>query len=366
MINRLVVNNLRHRPIRTGLSILAVTMEVTMMLLIVGVADGRLEESQSRARSIGADILIRPSSSSAAMTLSTADIPAKLAAFFPENYDEIEMAMGTTVSTQGADLNTVTGVDWDAFTRMCGGIHFFSGEAPSESYDVVVDEVYARYKKVKVGDTLNLLNNDFRVTGVVETGKLSRIFIPLQTMQELMGWDGQFSQLFVKLRDPADTERMVKEISAQIPSYPVFAMEEFLSLVATDIRKWTSQFVYAIVAIAAVIGFLVVLLSMYTSILERTRQIGILKSLGATNGFIVTVLMREVAVLCVVGIVVGIGAAYGIREGLRTGFPLLSILITRDWIVISALLALAGAMLGAFYPATRAARQDAIHALSYD
>jgi putative ABC transport system permease protein len=365
MINRLVVSNLRHRPIRTGLSILAIAMEVTMMLLIVGLADGLLEESQSRSRSIGADILIRPSSSSAAMTLSTADIPAKLAAFLPENHEEIEMAMGTTVNTQG-DLNTITGVDWDTFTRMCDGIHFFSGEPPKGPYDVVVDEVYARYKKVEVGDTLSLLNSDFRVTGVVETGKLSRIFIPLRTMQELMGWDGQFSQLFVKLRDPADTQRMVKEISAQIPSYPVFAMEEFLSLVATDIRKWTSQFVYAIVAIAAVIGFLVVLLSMYTSVLERTREIGILKSLGATNSFVVTVLMREVAVLCLVGIVAGIAAGYGIRESLRTAIPLLTILITGNWIVVSALLAVAGAMLGALYPATRAARQDQIEALSYD
>ncbi len=365
MINRLVISSLRHRPIRTGLSILAVAMEVTMMLLIVGLADGLLEESQSRSRSIGADILIRPSSSSAAMTLSTADIPAKLAAFLPENHEEIEMAMGTTVNTQG-DLNTITGVDWDTFTRMCDGIHFFSGKPPKGPYDVVVDEVYARYKKVEVGDTLSLLNSDFRVTGVVETGKLSRIFIPLRTMQELMGWDGQFSQLFVKLRDPADTQRMVKEISAQIPSYPVFAMEEFLSLVATDIRKWTSQFVYAIVAIAAVIGFLVVLLSMYTSVLERTREIGILKSLGATNSFVVTVLMREVAVLCLVGIVAGIAAGYGIREGLRTAIPLLTILITGNWIVVSALLAVAGAMLGALYPATRAARQDQIQDLSYD
>ena len=365
MINRLVVNNLRHRPIRTCLSILAVTMEVTMMLLIVGVADGLLEESQSRSRSIGADILIRPSSSSAAMALSTADIPAKLAVFLPEKYDEIEMAMGTTVNTQG-DLNAITGVDWETFTRMCGGIHFYSGEPPKEPYDVIVDEVYARYKKVEVGDTLKLLNNDFHVTGVVETGKMSRIFIPLETMQDLMGWNGQFSQLFIKLRDPSDTERIVEEISAQLPSYPVFAMEEFLSLVAADVRKWAYQFVYAIVAIAAVIGFLVVLLSMYTSILERTRQIGILKSLGATNGFIVTVLMREVAVLSMVGIAAGIAAAYGIREGISAVYPLLSILITRDWILSSGLLALLGAMLGALYPATRAARQDPIHALSYD
>ena len=365
MINRLVVSNLLHRPIRTGLSILAVAMEVTMMLLVVGLAEGLLEESQSRSRSIGADILIRPSASSAAMALGSADIPAKLEAFLPEKYEEIEMAMGTTLNMQG-DLQTITGVKWDEFTRMSGGTYYFSGGPPEGPYDVIVDEVYARYKKVKVGDTLKLLNNDFRVAGVVETGKMSRIFIPLETMQELMGWGGRFSQVFVKLRDPADTQRMVEEIAAQLPSYPVYAMEEFLSLAEADIREMSSQFVYAIVALAIVIGFLVVLLSMYTAILERTREIGILKSLGATNGFIVTVLLREVAVLCVFGIAAGIVAGYAIRAGLRVGFPLVSVLITTDWILISALLAVLGAALGALYPATRAARQDPIHALTYD
>ncbi len=365
MINRLVVSNLRHRPIRTGLSILAVAMEVAMMLLIVGVAEGLLEESQGRTRSVGADILIRPSGSDAASSLGNADIPEALATVLPERYSEIEMAVGTTLSPQG-DLQTITGVDWDSFVRMCGGIHYFSGGPPRGDYDVIVDEIYARYKKVDVGDTLDLLNHDFRVVAVVETGKMSRIFIPIKTMQELMGWDGKFSQVFIRLRNREDTPRMVEEISGLLPANPVYDIEEFLSLAAADVREVSSQFTNAIVAIALVIGFLVVLLSMYTSILERTREIGILKSLGATNSFILTVLLREVAVVCVVGIALGVALGYGVREGVKIGFPLLSILISGDWILWSAMLAVAGALFGALYPATRAARQDPIRALTYD
>ena len=365
MINRLVASSLRHRPIRTGLSILAVAMEVAMMLLIVGLAEGLLEESQGRTRSVGADILIRPSGSSAAMTLGNADIPEQLATLLPERYSEIEMAIGTTLNPQG-DLQTITGVNWDDFVRMCGGIHYFFGGPLEGPYDVVVDEIYSRYKKVRVGDTLNLLNHDFRVVGVVESGKMSRIFIPIQTMQDLMGWDNKFSQVFVKLRDPADTQHMVEEIQGLLPSHPVYAIEEFLSQAAADIREVSSQFTNAIVAIAIVIGFLVVLLSMYTSILERTREIGILKSLGATNGFIATVLLREVAVVCLLGIVLGVAISYGVREGARIGFPLVSIVISSEWILWSALLAIVGAMFGALYPATRAARQDPIDALTYD
>lgn len=365
MINRLVVSNLRHRPIRTALSILAVAMEVAMMLLIVGVAEGLLQDSQGRTRSVSADILIRPSGSDVASSLGNADIPEAITTVFLERYSEIEMAVGTTLIPQG-DLQTITGVDWDSFVRMCGGIHYFSGGPPQGPYDVIVDEIYARYKKVEVGDTLKLLNNDFRVAGVVESGKMSRIFIPVKTMQELMGWDGKFSQVFIKLRNPEDTPRMIKEIGGLLPSHPVYDIEEFLSLAAADVREVSSQFTNAIVGIAVAIGFLVVLLSMYTSILERTREIGILKSLGATNGFIVTVLLREVMVLCLVGIALGVALGYAVREGVKIGFPLLSILISADWILWSAGLAVVGALFGALYPATRAARQDPIQALTYD
>ena len=67
MINHMVVRNLLHRPIRTVLSVLAVAVEVAMILMIVGVSEGLLSESQRRSRGVGADIVIRPSTSSAAM-----------------------------------------------------------------------------------------------------------------------------------------------------------------------------------------------------------------------------------------------------------------------------------------------------------
>ena len=124
MIGRIVSASIRHRPVRTSLSVLAIAMEVVMILLIVGMAEGLLEDSQRRTRGIGADIVIRPSSSSAAMSLTSADIPAKLIPVLKEKYPEVRLAIGTTVFSEG-DLQTVTGVDWASFTEMCGGIHYF-------------------------------------------------------------------------------------------------------------------------------------------------------------------------------------------------------------------------------------------------
>ena len=164
MINQMVVRNLLHRPIRTSLSILAIAVEVTMILLIVGLGEGLLEDSQRRIRGVGADILIRPSTSSAAMTLSTADISEKLVPKLVQEFPEIEVATGTTVMMQG-DLQTITGVEWNRFLQMADGIHYFGGGPMEKPYDAIVDEVYSRHKNVQIGDTIRLLNHDFYVAG---------------------------------------------------------------------------------------------------------------------------------------------------------------------------------------------------------
>lgn len=365
MINHMVVQNLLHRPIRTGLSVLAVAVEVAMILMIVGVAEGLLWESQRRSRGIGADVVIRPSTSSAAMSLSTADIPEKLLDKLVETFPEIEIATGTTLTTLG-NLQAITGVDWDRFTEMAGGIRYLDGGPMENPHDAIVDEVYADLKNLQAGDTLELLNHEFHVAGVVETGKMSRVFIPRETMQELMGWQGRLSQVYLKLKDPGDTYPLIEKLQAMLPGYPVYALEDLLSQAASDIRAMSSQFVNVIIGIAVIIGFMVVLLSMYTSILERTREIGILKSMGASKTYITKLVMRETIVVCAVGILLGYGIAYAAQAAVHAYFPLVTVLILPNWLFWGAVIAVIGSVGGALYPATKAARQDPIEALAYD
>jgi putative ABC transport system permease protein len=110
----------------------------------------------------------------------------------------------------------------------------------------------------------------------------------------------------------------------------------------------------------------VIFLTMYTTVIERTRDIGVLKSLGAGQSFIVRALLTESAALCVFGIIAGVGLSYAVRAAFLAGFPTLSILITAEWILRAAGIALIGALLGASYPAWLASRKDAVEALSYD
>ncbi len=365
MVNRLVLQNLLHRPIRTLLSVVAVAVEITLILTVVGLSHGMLEESARRTRGVGADILVRPSTSQAAMAMSSAEMSEKLVAAIAA-LPKVEMATGTTVYLLTSNFQTVTGVNLEEFSRMSGGLRYLAGGPFQQPFDAIVDDVWARQNQLSVGQPMQLWNRTFRVVGVVEPGKLSRVFIPIETMQDLMGWKGKLSQIYVKLRDPNDTPAVIAELKQKFPGYNIYSVAEYTSLVSINNVPGLSQFIRVIIGLAVTIGFLVVMLSMYTAILERTREIGILKSLGASALYVVGIVVRETLVLALLGIALGILLSFGVKGVIERHFPLLIVSLHREWWLWSGLIAVGGAMLGSLYPAFRAARQDPIAALAYE
>ncbi len=364
MINKLVIENLRHRPVRTLLSVLAIGVEVTMMLTLVGLSRGMLEDSARRARGVGADIWVRPPGSSA-ISFSSAPMPEGILRFF-EKQPHVVLASGSVIHPIGG-VSTVTGLEIDKFNQMSGGFNYRSGGPFEHPDDIIVDERYAAQHKLRAGDKVRLMNRGWRVSGVVEPGKLARLIVPLKTLQDLTGNTGKLTQVYLKLDDPKRTEDVIAALKEKLPDYQIYSIEEFTSLFSVENVPGLRAFIGVIVVLSVVVGFLVVFLSLYTAVLERTREIGILKALGATPGFVLTVLMRETALLALVGTALGILLTYGTRWLIMTLVPAsLTQMIVPDWWPIAGAIALAGALLGASYPGWKAARQDAIEALSYE
>jgi putative ABC transport system permease protein len=128
-----------------------------------------------------------------------------------------------------------------------------------------------------------------------------------------------------------------------------------------------SEFMYVIMGIGVVIGFAVVCLSMYMAVLQRTREIGILKALGGSNGFILRIILAEAMVLGIGGTVLGILMSFGAWWLIRTFVPSsLPMMIVPLWWPIAGAITLVGAGLGALYPGLSAARHDPIEALAYE
>lgn len=364
MINKLVIENLKHRPIRTALTVLAIGLQVTMILTLVGLTRGMIEASATRNRGVGADIIIRPPGTSV-IGLSSAPMSEKMVDFVARQ-PHVTIAAGTAVHPIGG-IDTVSGIDLDRFNAMSGGFNYLEGGPFQTADDIIVDEYYARQNNLHAGSRYKLMNRDWRVAGVVEAGKLARVFVQLKVLQELTSNTGKISLVYAKVDDPKNIQNVVKGLRAQLDNHPIYSMEEYLSLISVNNIPGLKQFMTVIVALAVIFGFLVVFLAMYTAVLERTREIGILKALGASPGYILGILVRETAMLAAIGTIVGIALTYGTRWVIMTKYPASLVqVIVPDWWPIAAITALSGAVLGAVYPGLKAARQDAIEALAYE
>ena len=367
MENKMVISNLLHRPIRTVISVLAVAIEVAMVLLVVGLTTGMLNDSAKRQEGVGADVMVQPPGASYFLALTSAPMPIKIADLLAEKVPHVQAVAPVLFQfSSNEGLNLIYGIDLATFDKVGGGFVFHSGGPFTGPYDILVDDWYAKARNIKVGMTLNFLAHDFHVSGIVEHGKGARLFIPLETAQELAGARDKASIFYVKCTDPGYTENVVEGVRKLLPKYEVHSIHEYMSLLTSSSIPALTTFITAMISIAVAIGFLVIFLSMYTTITERTREIGVLKSLGASRTYIVELILRESVIICVIGIIIGIGVTVATRRFFQVTFPTLNIDLPRIWLFWSALLAVGASLIGAFYPAVRAAGLDPVDALSYE
>jgi putative ABC transport system permease protein len=366
LTNRLVFENLKHRPVRTLLGVVAISIQVTMVLTLVGLSDGMLNEQASRARGVGADILIRPSSAASSIIASGGQMLEKIIPLVIDKEPHVTAASGTLIF--GTDLfNYLTGVDLATFNQLNGGFRFVAGGPFQQPNDVMVDEVYAVQHKLHVGDMVNNTNHSWRVSGIFEPGMLARMVVPLATLQDLTGNTGKVSTVYVKTDLPANTAGVISDLSGRLKAYKVYSMEDYTSLFSATNVPMLTDFIWVVVGVGVLVGFLVVFLSMYTAVLERTREIGVLKALGASPAYILNILLRETVLLAIAGSILGILLSYVTRFIISDlVHSALIQAIVPAWWPRAAAIAIVGALLGSLYPGLKAARQDAIEALAYD
>lgn len=368
-MNKMIVSNLVHRPIRSLISIFAVAIEVTLMLVIVGMMFGLMNDQKDRQQGIGADAMVRPPGSSLILSASGSPLSVKVGGVLTKLDHVTAVAPVLLQSSTAGALETIYGIDLPTWDKMGSPFKYLSGGPYQEPNDIIVDDYFANGAHKKVGDTINVLNHDFRICGIVEHGKGGRKFLQLSTLQDLTGSQGKATIFYVKLDDPNNFSAFKSEVLS-VPGmnqYDIESVKEWLSLFSPDALPGFSITVKVVIGIAVCIGFIVIFQSMYAAVMERTREIGILKSLGASKAYIVNIIVRETTLLTLVGVGLGIAISFTTGHMLLMKFPTLRIDVGAEhWVWKSAVIALVGAMIGALYPAFKAAQKDPIDALAYE
>ena len=366
MTGRLVLENLRHKPARTFLSILLIGVPVTLILCLVGLSHGMVDESVRRTRSINADIDVRPPGST--MFTLGGGVDDRVVPVL-ERMPHVKIAMGVVNQSAGGPTLIATGLDLEQFKAMSGGFTYLAGGPFQGPDDVLVDEYFATQKHKRVGDSIELLNHNWRVCGIFQNGMLTHIAFPLQVLQKRTGNVGRVSHVYLKLDDPAHTDEAIRYIKSQPgwEDYYVISISDLISLVSTSDPGGLKAFTAVVMGIGVVIGFLVAYLSMYMAVLQRTREIGILKSLGASSGFILAVILAEAGAQGLGGCALGILLSFGARWLIHFMVPAsLTMEIVQSWWPLASGIVLAATLFGALYPGLGAARQDPIEALAYE
>jgi len=367
MMNKMVVANLVHRPTRSLITMSAVALEVAMILLVVAVFYGYLTGSKESQLGVGADVMVTPAASAMLPGMSGAAIPVKVGDIL-RKMPHVTVAAPVIWAFSQKPLEIVYGIDLATYDGLPPRFVYLSGGPFQGPNDVIVDDYYAGMNHKKVGDTIEVLNHSVRVCGIVPHGKGGRKFLPLTTMQEIISSEGRASVFYLKLDDPASIDAVAKSIKERpgMEQYTVRSMAEYLSMMTPDNLPGFNVAIEIVIGIAVIVGFLVIFQAMYTAVMERTREIGILKSIGASKLYIVNVVLRETLLLAIVGIIAGILISLATRRVIMFERPVQRLYWSNWWVLRATVIASVGALAGALYPAFKAAQRDPIDALAYE
>jgi len=366
MNRRLIIAGLVARPVRTAVSIMAVALEVILILTIVGLANGITYDTGRRTEGVGADIMFQAPNSSLLLALNNSSLPVALANKIGEVEGIKAVAPVQIQVNSSSGLEVIYGIEPKTFDQITRGFIWHRGGMFSAADEIVVDDLYARSKGLSIGDPLEILNHRFKVTGVVEHGKGARLYISLKAAQAMTGTANRASLFYIKLNNPDQLNEVVDRMEKAFPGYRILPMKEYTTLMMSNYMSGLDAFIQIVVFIAIFIGVLVIFLSMYTTITERTREIGIFRSLGASKSFIVRLIFEETAAVCLVGVVIGVAGSFLIARGVSAMFPTLLVMITPPWVAKASIFALLSGLIGSLYPALRAASQDPVEAIAYE
>jgi putative ABC transport system permease protein len=367
-MDSLVFSNMFHRPARTVVSILGIAVGVLLIVFTVGLSNGTIREQATREANVGAEIFVRASGSIGMSGSDAFRLPVSLA----QDVLSVEgvrsaVAIGQT-SVDATDNNSgkrlVDGVVLDEYADI-SGLRVVEGRAfEPNSDELIIDTGWQKQKKVKLGDNIPLFERQFKVVGTYEPAGGARLKIPRGVMQQQLGSQDKASSVLVAVKPGYTVDQVGENIKAKFPGYQMIRTQDLEELYMAGFPA-LNVFLNVFIGVAAVISALVILLTMYTTVTERTRQIGIMKSLGMSNAKIGWTITQEALLISLIGITGGIALTFLLRFAL-TRVTTLEVEMSIWVMLLTLVVGLLGGALGGLYPALRAARLDAVEALSYE
>jgi len=397
----LAFNNLRRRKLRAWLTMIGIFIGIAAVVALISLGQGLQNAITEQFEALGSDKIIIMSSVFAqpgAITTNSLLLTNKDVDFIKnirgvENSAGFIMKYGQVEFKDEIKVVSVIGISsedekfWQEF-------NFFNMEdgrvyKEGEKYKIVIgyNNAYKdNWKKpIKVGSTVIIEDYEFKVVGIMEKtgdpGNDGAFYLPKETIREIFNAPIEESMIYVKTSQGFDPEQVADDIDRKLrkfrdekegeETFSVQTSEQLLESFS-NIFGIVQAVLVGIAAISLVVGGIGIMNTMYTAVLERTKEIGTMKAVGAKNSDILLIFLFEAGLLGLVGGAIGIGIGYALGKGaeylaaqalgtnlLQASFP---------WYLIAGALAfsfLIGALAGVT-PAYQASRLKPADALRYE
>jgi len=391
--------NILHRKLRTGLSVLAVGIGISMLIVLVSLSRGSIDEVVKPWASIRAELWVLPRSVDVITAKGDYLDDRVIQRILEAKIDGKTVVSGVTPVFKASmrlagQEQSVWGIDPDDLETIAGGKKIVKGRqfdaerkfkkliaqkrAGRLDYDpdsisekelaggleLIIDQRLAEAAKTDIGDSVGLLGKKFSIVGIIETGVPARVLGSLQSIRYIKGVSRARSTFyFVRVNKGIEAVAAQEAIAKALPGLRVERTGAFAGILGDSVAI-AIIIPDVICGISIVVSFMFILLTVYTMVLERTKEIAILRSLGADSGFIHRGIISEALLISVGGIAAGIVLSYGGKMLIESSWPLLTVDIRGQWLGLAAAVGLAGGVLSSQIPAWLAVRADPLAALS--
>ncbi len=382
-LSAISLNNLKRRKGRAFFVLFGLLLAVATVVSFTSILRAMQADLDKKLDEVGANILISPKSEGLTLNYAGLTIPGISYELKELTIDDV--AKIRTIKNR-RNINIVSpkligSANVESVKAPLAGVLFkeelklkkwweIKGDIPSQPNQVLLGSESAKRLKKKVGDELTIEKKTYAVKGIVqETGSQDDglIFLDLKEAQKTLGKPGKVSLIEVAAWCfDCPIEEITRQLQAKLPQAKVAALKQVISTKMTT-TKTLESFALLTSVLLLVISSMIVLVTMTSSVTERTKEIGVFRAIGFRQSHIMKIILLEALILSLVSGLLGYLLGMGGAIFLGTHFTDLDISIT--WELDLALTALGLAVLvgitAGLYPAWKASKLEPVEALRY-